>query len=209
MLSDQRPSDAAKMVRYPSRRMVLQLLSDPSYGPYEPCKFVSMEIDLVPVKATMIPDARWLVSGSLLALYPNAAANVGSLAIPSAVDNMSPRHHFIRALHEIPVAPSITVNSIVAVEGDGPVEQANDGVVEYSTAHIEPVESELVAKSNLSTQGNSPHHRGGASYSPAASGSEDAHGTARAPMTAEDHGRETPGGHKHMRRSVVGTLPGP
>jgi predicted ATP-dependent Lon-type protease len=76
--------------------------------------------------------------------------------VPSAVDNMSPRHHFIRALQEIPVASSVTVNSIVAEEGDGLVEQGNDGVVEYLSAHIEPVESELVVKSSHSTQGN-PH----------------------------------------------------
>ena len=30
---------------------------------------MSMEIDLVPVKATTIPDARWIVGGGLLALY--------------------------------------------------------------------------------------------------------------------------------------------
>ncbi len=80
-----------------------------------------------------------------------------SLVVPSAVDNMSPRHHFIRTLQTIPVASSITVNSIIAVETDGPVEQGNDGVVEYSSAHIEPVESELVVRpSSHSTQGN-PH----------------------------------------------------
>jgi hypothetical protein len=67
---------------------------------------------------------------------------------------MSPRHPFIRALADIPVAPSVTVNSIVAVEGDGPVEQGDDGVVKYTSAHIEPVESELVVKSSHSTQGN-------------------------------------------------------
>ena len=77
-----------------------------------------------------------------------------SMVIPSAVDNMSPRHHFIQALQEIPIAPSVTVNSIVAVEGDGPVEEGDDGVVKYSSAHITPVESELVVKSNHSTQGN-------------------------------------------------------
>jgi pimeloyl-ACP methyl ester carboxylesterase len=77
-----------------------------------------------------------------------------SMVIPSAVDNMSPNHHFIKALQEIPVAPSITVNSIVAVEGDGPVEDGDDGVVKYSSAHITPVESELIVKSNHSTQGN-------------------------------------------------------
>jgi hypothetical protein len=91
-----------------------------------------------------------------IARNPDVAASVGSLTSPSAVDNMSPRHHFILALQEIPVAPSVTVNSIIAVEGDGQVEQGNDGVVEYSSAHIEPVESELVVKSGHSTQGN-PH----------------------------------------------------
>jgi pimeloyl-ACP methyl ester carboxylesterase len=80
-----------------------------------------------------------------------------SLVVPSAVDNMSPRHHFIRTLRTIPVESSVKVNSIIAVETDGPVEQGNDGVVEYSSAHIEPVESELVVRpSSHSTQGN-PH----------------------------------------------------
>jgi hypothetical protein len=81
------------------------------------------------------------------------AAKVGF--VPTAVDNMSPGHPFIMGLQSIPVVPSVTVNSIIAVEGDGPVEQGNDGVVKYSAAHIEPVESELVVKSSHSTQGNS------------------------------------------------------
>jgi hypothetical protein len=86
----------------------------------------------------------------------NPGVLVGGAVVPSAVDNMSPRHHFIKALQEIPVAPSVTVNSIIAIETDGPVEQGDDGVVKYSSAHIEPVESELVVKSSHSTQGN-PH----------------------------------------------------
>ena len=83
-----------------------------------------------------------------------SASKVGF--IPSAVDNMSPGHPFILGLQAIPVAPSVTVNSIIAVEGDGPVEQGDDGVVKYAAAHIEPVESELIVKSSHSTQGN-PH----------------------------------------------------
>jgi len=82
------------------------------------------------------------------------AARVGF--VPTAVDNMSPGHPFILGLQAIPVVPSVKVNSIIAVEGDGPVEQGDDGVVRYSAAHIEPVESELVVKSSHSTQGN-PH----------------------------------------------------
>jgi hypothetical protein len=95
---------------------------------------------------------------ALTGLAADMARNPGtrSMVIPSAVDNMSPRHHFIRALQAIPVAPSVTVNSIVAVEGNGPVEEGDDGVVKYSSAHIGPVESELIVKSAHSTQGN-PH----------------------------------------------------
>jgi hypothetical protein len=80
-----------------------------------------------------------------------------SLVVPSAVDNMSPHNHFILASQKIPVASSVKDHSIIAIETDGPVEQGNDGVVEYSSAHIEPVESELVVRpSSHSTQGN-PH----------------------------------------------------
>jgi hypothetical protein len=81
VLSDQPPWDAAKMVRYPSRRRFLQLLSDPSYGPYEPYKFMSMDIDLVPVSDNVsvlsgwnlplqnIPDFRWAFGAALLGVY--------------------------------------------------------------------------------------------------------------------------------------------
>jgi pimeloyl-ACP methyl ester carboxylesterase len=85
----------------------------------------------------------------------NREALTGATAfVPSAVDNMSPRNQFIRALQEIPVAPSIKAHSIVAViEGAGPVEEGDDGVVKYSSAHIDGVESELVVRSAHSTQG--------------------------------------------------------
>jgi hypothetical protein len=95
------------------------------------------------------------VSGLAADLARNADASV-SPTVPTAVDNMSPRSPFIHGIQGIPVAASVKVHSIIAVEGDGPVEQGDDGVVKYASAHIEPVESELVVKSSHSTQGN-PH----------------------------------------------------
>ena len=67
---------------------------------------------------------------------------------------MSPRHRFVQTLQEVPVAPSVKAHSIIAVnEGSGPVEEGDDGVVKYSSAHIDGVESELVVRSDHSTQG--------------------------------------------------------
>ena len=81
--------------------------------------------------------------------------------MPTATDNMSPRSPFIQGLQEVPVAPSIKAHSIISVEakywsdGSFDAEQGNDGVVAYSSAHIEPVESEMVVQSPHSCQGNS------------------------------------------------------
>jgi hypothetical protein len=82
--------------------------------------------------------------------------------VPTATDNMSPESPFIQGLQDIPVVPSIKDHSIISVEAkywsDGSFNavQGNDGVVAYSSAHIEPVESEMVVQSPHSCQGN-PH----------------------------------------------------
>ena len=90
--------------------------------------------------------------GAELALHPELLGG-RRFVLPTAVDNMSPRSAFIEALAPIPVAPGIHTHSIISVKGDGPYAEGNDGVVEYQSAHIEPVDSELVVRSPHSTQG--------------------------------------------------------
>jgi pimeloyl-ACP methyl ester carboxylesterase len=75
--------------------------------------------------------------------------------VPTAVDNMTPRHPFIRALGPLPVAPGIASHSIVAVDGDPPYDDASgDGVVKYLSAHRTDVDSEIVVRSPHSCQSN-------------------------------------------------------
>ena len=90
--------------------------------------------------------------GAELARHPELLGG-RRFVLPTAVDNMSPRSAFIEALAPIPVAPGIHAHSIISVKGDGPYERGNDGVVEYASAHIEPVDSEVVVRSSHSTQG--------------------------------------------------------
>ena len=75
-------------------------------------------------------------------------------AIPTAIDNMSPGHPFIRAIAEIPVVPGVHAHSIIAVDGDVPKESGGDGVVKYVSAHIDGVESERIVNSPHSCQSN-------------------------------------------------------
>ena len=57
------------IVRYPSRRTFLKLISHPAYAPLAPYKLIAVELDLVPVSTgIVIPDLRWLV-GSGFAIF--------------------------------------------------------------------------------------------------------------------------------------------
>ena len=77
-----------------------------------------------------------------------------SSRLPTSIDNMNPNNRFIVALSAIPIADGVVVNSIVGVEGGGPPAEGGDGVVKYSSAHIEGVESEKIVNSPHSMQGN-------------------------------------------------------
>ncbi|HBK06306.1 MAG TPA: alpha/beta hydrolase [Acetobacteraceae bacterium] len=72
----------------------------------------------------------------------------------NAIYGMSPNNPVIQEISRIPVAPPIHAHSIIPELGDGPLDTRNDGVVEYSSAHLDGVESELVVNSGHSTQAN-------------------------------------------------------
>ena len=74
------------------------------------------------------------------------------ITVPTALDNMDVSNPFVQTLSGLPITPGVHANSIIPVKGSGPPEQGNDGVVEYKSAHIDGVESELVVRSGHSTQ---------------------------------------------------------
>jgi triacylglycerol esterase/lipase EstA (alpha/beta hydrolase family) len=90
----------------------------------------------------------------LATLNREAIAVASTRGAPTAVDNMTPGNSFVKTLATLPVGPNVAVNSIIPVDGDPPYSGKNDGVVEYDSAHIEPVESEVVVRSKHSCQSN-------------------------------------------------------
>ncbi|MDD1620097.1 MAG: alpha/beta hydrolase [Methylococcaceae bacterium] len=71
---------------------------------------------------------------------------------PTAADNMNPNNPGLKSLASIPVT-AIPAHSIICVEGDGPKEEGDDGVVAYRSAHIDEAVSEKVVRWNHSCQG--------------------------------------------------------
>jgi pimeloyl-ACP methyl ester carboxylesterase len=73
----------------------------------------------------------------------------------TSVDSMSPDNPVLKALAGIPVAPGIKSHSIIAVLPEyADYKEGNDGVVNYSSAHIDGVESEFIVRDQHSCQGN-------------------------------------------------------
>ena len=69
---------------------------------------------------------------------------------------MSPNNKYLLALAEIPTAPGVTSHSIIAVQGKGDYHQGKDGLVAYSSAHVDYAASEFIVRSFHSCQDKPP-----------------------------------------------------
>lgn len=94
------------------------------------------------------------VGAALSGLSSRGDLYLDARTMPTSIDNMSPGHPFIRTLASIPVDPRVEAHSIIPVRELGDLANGDDGVVKYSSAHIEPVASELVVHDSHSTQAN-------------------------------------------------------
>jgi hypothetical protein len=72
--------------------------------------------------------------------------------IPTSVDGMSPKSPFLLKMAELPVTPPIKANSIIAMKGNDQPPAGGDGVVKYTSAHLDGVESELIVRWGHSCQ---------------------------------------------------------
>ena len=74
--------------------------------------------------------------------------------VPSSLAGMDTDNPFMLTLADIPVAPGIKCNSIIAIQGDDQPPKGSDGVVEYTSAHVDYAESEFIVRSGHSCQDN-------------------------------------------------------
>lgn len=125
-------------------------ISTPHRGSYLTTNFVRnliRKLVLLPADVVKTSTDFLLMSKDKLKLPP---AMRGKLF--TSVDAMSSDNPVLMALAELPVSPEIKANSIIAVKPDGDYRKGNDGVVEYTSAHLNGVESEFVVRSDHTAQ---------------------------------------------------------
>jgi pimeloyl-ACP methyl ester carboxylesterase len=75
--------------------------------------------------------------------------------INTSIENMSPGSRPLLVLEPLPIDADITAHSIIPVlPHNGPLEEGNDGIVEYKSARLDGVASELIVESGHSCQSN-------------------------------------------------------
>jgi pimeloyl-ACP methyl ester carboxylesterase len=100
----------------------------------------------------------WLIYAPLQPIHTTSelmklfAQKSQPVAAATSLDSMSPENPALLAFAETPVHPTIKAHSIIAIKGDDTPPEGDDGVVEYSSAHLAGVESECVVRSGHSCQ---------------------------------------------------------
>jgi pimeloyl-ACP methyl ester carboxylesterase len=139
---------------------------------YTPLPFVKRVVFIsTPQHGAMLAASQWVTGlASKLVSLPmtmvNTTALLAQIATASgdekvaamlsrpmtSIDTMNPNNPALQMLASIPVT-AVPAHSIIAVEGNGPKEEGDDGVVAYKSAHIDEAVSEFVVNWSHSCQG--------------------------------------------------------
>lgn len=88
--------------------------------------------------------------GSVKSAAPDGHALV---RIPNSIDNLSDQDAFVQAAATLPLAQGLPFHSIIGrVQPEGALQDSSDGIVPYSSAHLDNAQSELVITSGHSVQ---------------------------------------------------------
>ncbi|RIX85256.1 esterase/lipase family protein [Acidovorax cavernicola] len=94
------------------------------------------------------------ISRELMRVAPSSQ-DMGPLRIPNSIDNLSDRDAFVRLSSGLPLSPKVRYHSIIGNDTPGvPLAESSDGIVPYTSAHLDGAVSELVIPSAHSVQEN-------------------------------------------------------
>jgi pimeloyl-ACP methyl ester carboxylesterase len=126
-------------------------IATPHRGSYQNTRFVQRLLNrFIELPGEVLEaSASLLTMGEAVKLPPEIRDDV-----PSSLSGMATDNPFMLKLAEIPVAPGIKANSIIAIRGNDLPPNGNDGVVTYTSAHVDYAESEFIVRDGHSCQGN-------------------------------------------------------
>lgn len=126
-------------------------IATPHRGSYRNTQFVQRLLNrFIKIPSDMVNEFAGVLKLKDTIQLPASVRN----GVPSSLAGMATDNPFMLTLADIPVAPGVKANSIIAIQGDDQPPDGADGVVKYTSAHVDYAESELIVRSGHSCQGN-------------------------------------------------------
>jgi hypothetical protein len=102
---------------------------------------------LITLPATVIGTGQQLVRDN-----PRLFRNTDLLTVTNSIDSLSPDSPILPVMLQAPKAPWVRYHNVVGVVADegivGSLAAGGDGVVDYASAHVDDVESEIVVQAD-------------------------------------------------------------
>ena len=107
-------------------------------------------------KLVSLPGNMVVQTGELAKrVFTGQEKNKNPLAkLPTGIDGLDPNSRGLQILNELPFRPGVPCHSIIGNKDAADVPGGSDGVVPYSSSHLDNVESELIVRSGHSVQQN-------------------------------------------------------
>jgi pimeloyl-ACP methyl ester carboxylesterase len=126
-------------------------IATPHRGSYRNTSFVQRFLNrFIKLPGQLLDDVASVMKFKDTVQLPASVRN----GVPSSLNGMATDNPFMLTLADIPVAPGIKCHSIIAIKGNDQPPKGADGVVKYTSAHVDYAESEFIVRSGHSCQGN-------------------------------------------------------
>jgi hypothetical protein len=101
---------------------------------------------LIAVPATVVTSVRLVMAQAATVLTPEMQEELKE--DPTSIKGLSPQNPVIQALAGLPIDQGVSFHSIIGDRGLGDGEQSSDGVVPYTSSHLDGAASELIVPSD-------------------------------------------------------------
>ena len=126
-------------------------IATPHRGSYRNTSFVQRFLNrFIKLPGQLLDDVASVMKFKDTVQLPASVRN----GVPSSLNGMATDNPFMLTLADIPVAPGIKCHSMIAIKGNAQPPKGADGVVKYTSAHVDYAESEFIVRSGHSCQGN-------------------------------------------------------
>jgi pimeloyl-ACP methyl ester carboxylesterase len=122
--------------------------------PHRGSEIASSWIGRLAAKFVQMPEFVRTMRDAVLAIASADRAALLLATSPNSINTLSPKHWLLRELNDLPITRGVPYHSIIGDRGRGDTPNSSDGVVAYSSSHLDGATSEAIVPSDHNAHRN-------------------------------------------------------